>query len=151
MVASSGATLLEDDAVGALVARLFPLATVVTPNLLEAVALAGARRRRGRELAERLHELGAAAVIVTGGHGEPPVDHLFDGTRHVEIPVDAPRRRARRTAPAARTRRRSRRCSPAGCRSRRRRAAPPRRPAAAVGHGLARDRRRATGRSTSST
>ena len=36
MVASSGATLLEDDAVGSLVGRLFPLATVVTPNLLEA-------------------------------------------------------------------------------------------------------------------
>src|SRR5437762_10869081 len=41
MVASSGAKLLEDDAVGALVGRLFPLATVVTPNLLEAAALAG--------------------------------------------------------------------------------------------------------------
>ena len=39
------------------------------------------------ELAERLVELGAAAAIVTGGHGEP-VDHLFDGTQHVEIPVE---------------------------------------------------------------
>src|SRR4051812_32949012 len=39
MVASSGAKLLEDDAVEALVGRLFPLATVVTPNLLEAQAL----------------------------------------------------------------------------------------------------------------
>ena len=45
MVASSGAKLLEDDAVEALVARLFPLATVVTPNLPEAVALPGAKRR----------------------------------------------------------------------------------------------------------
>ena len=43
MVASSGAKLLEDDAVETLVARLFPLATVVTPNLLEAEALAGDR------------------------------------------------------------------------------------------------------------
>src|SRR5437868_13823280 len=42
MVASSGAKLLEDDAVAALVGRLFPLATVVTPNLPEAEALAGA-------------------------------------------------------------------------------------------------------------
>ena len=41
MVASSGAQLLEDDAVEALVGRLFPLATVVTPNLMEARALAG--------------------------------------------------------------------------------------------------------------
>ena len=87
MVASSGAQLLEDDAVGALVGRLFPLATVVTPNLVEARALAGVDAPR-RELAERLHALGAAAVIVTGGHGEEAVDHLFDGTRHVEIPVE---------------------------------------------------------------
>jgi hydroxymethylpyrimidine/phosphomethylpyrimidine kinase len=86
MVASSGAKLLEDDAVDVLVGRLFPLATVVTPNLPEAVALAGFDGSR-RELAERLHELGAAAVIVTGGHGETAVDHLFDGVRHVEIPV----------------------------------------------------------------
>jgi hydroxymethylpyrimidine/phosphomethylpyrimidine kinase len=87
MVASSGARLLEDDAVGALIARLFPLATVVTPNLFEARALAGVDAPR-RELAERLHELGAAAVIVTGGHGADPVDHFFDGRRHVEIPVE---------------------------------------------------------------
>src|SRR5438445_7688821 len=39
MVASSGAQLLEDDAVESLVTRLFPLATVVTPNLAEAQRL----------------------------------------------------------------------------------------------------------------
>jgi len=109
LVASSGAKLLEDDAVEVLVGRLFPLATVVTPNLLEAQVLAGTSNKlllasdpreiqpvpassnklslaSKRELAERLHELGAAAVIVTGGHGEP-VDHLFDGVTHTEIPV----------------------------------------------------------------
>jgi hydroxymethylpyrimidine/phosphomethylpyrimidine kinase len=87
MVASSGAQLLEDDAVDALVGRLFPLATVITPNLMEARALAGRDGSR-RELALRLHELGAPAVVVTGGHGEDPVDHLFDGREHVEIPVE---------------------------------------------------------------
>ena len=86
MVASSGAKLLEEDAVEALVERLFPLATVVTPNLAEAEALAGLAGSRLR-LAERLHELGAPAVVVTGGHGAEPVDHLFDGATHVEIPV----------------------------------------------------------------
>jgi hydroxymethylpyrimidine/phosphomethylpyrimidine kinase len=86
MVASSGAKLLEDDAVDALVGRLFPLATVVTPNLMEAKALAGMDAPR-RELAVRLHELGAPAVIVTGGHGDEAVDHLFDGREHLEIPV----------------------------------------------------------------
>ena len=86
MVASSGARLLKDDAVEVLVGRLFPLATVVTPNLMEAEALAGNGTRR--ELAERIHELGAPAVIVTGGHGPDPVDHLFDGRGHVEISVE---------------------------------------------------------------
>jgi len=85
MVASSGARLLEEDAVETLVARLFPLATVVTPNLAEAEALVGAGPKR--VLAARLVELGAQAAIVTGGHGEP-VDHLFDGEQHVEIPVE---------------------------------------------------------------
>jgi hydroxymethylpyrimidine/phosphomethylpyrimidine kinase len=87
MISSSGAKLLQDDAVEILVARLFPLATVVTPNFQEAEALAGSSGSR-RELAERIHELGAQAVVVTGGHGDEPVDHLFDGERHVEIPVD---------------------------------------------------------------
>jgi hydroxymethylpyrimidine/phosphomethylpyrimidine kinase len=87
MVASSGAKLLEDDAVEALVSSLFPLATVVTPNLMEAKALAGGGGTR-HELARRIHALGTPAVIVTGGHGEDPVDHLFDGNRHVDIEVE---------------------------------------------------------------
>jgi hydroxymethylpyrimidine/phosphomethylpyrimidine kinase len=87
MVASSGARLLEDDAVGTLVSRLLPLAAVVTPNLQEAEVLAGMAAPR-RELAERIHELGARAVVVTGGHGHDSVDHFFDGERHIEIPVE---------------------------------------------------------------
>ena len=86
MVASSGARLLREDAVETLVTRLFPLATVVTPNVPEAEALVG--KGPARELAERLHDLGAPAVIVTGGHAREAVDHLFDGERHVEIPVE---------------------------------------------------------------
>ena len=88
MIASSGAQLLEDDAVEVLVGRLFPLATVVTPNLNEAQALAGLETEDRRSLAERLHELGAPAVVVTGGHGARAVDHLFDGESHEEIPVE---------------------------------------------------------------
>jgi hydroxymethylpyrimidine/phosphomethylpyrimidine kinase len=87
MVASSGARLLQDDAVEMLVSSLFPLATVVTPNLLEAEVLAGSAGSR-RELAERIQKLGAPAVVVTGGHGDEPIDHFFDGERHVEIPVE---------------------------------------------------------------
>jgi hydroxymethylpyrimidine/phosphomethylpyrimidine kinase len=89
MVASSGSRLLQDDAVETLVA-LFPLATVITPNLIEARALVPSNTvlLSRLELAEALHELGAAAVVVTGGHGDEPVDHLFDGERNVEIPVE---------------------------------------------------------------
>ena len=89
MVASSGAKLLQADAVEALVRRLFPLAAVVTPNLVEARALCvdSTLSRSKAELAEEVVAFGAAAAIVTGGHGDP-VDHLFDGSEHVEIPVE---------------------------------------------------------------
>jgi hydroxymethylpyrimidine/phosphomethylpyrimidine kinase len=86
MIATSGARLLQPEAVEVLVSELLPLATVVTPNLDEAIVLAGKPGPRS-ELAERIQALGPAAVIVTGGHGEEPVDHLFDGHRHYEIPV----------------------------------------------------------------
>jgi hydroxymethylpyrimidine/phosphomethylpyrimidine kinase len=91
MVASSGAKLLREDAVATLVRRLFPLATVVTPNLHEACSLLGlpySAEADRQSLAEALHELGAPAVIVTGGHGAEPVDWLFDGERHVAVPVE---------------------------------------------------------------
>src|SRR6185436_5550165 len=39
-------------------------------------------------LSERVHALGAPAVVITGGHAERSVDHLFDGDDHVEIPVE---------------------------------------------------------------
>jgi hydroxymethylpyrimidine/phosphomethylpyrimidine kinase len=91
MVAASGAKLLEDDAVTVLVEELFPRATVVTPNLHEACALLRlpySDDADRRSLAEALHELGAPAVIVTGGHGSEAVDWLFDGERHVAISVE---------------------------------------------------------------
>jgi hydroxymethylpyrimidine/phosphomethylpyrimidine kinase len=91
MVAASGAKLLQEDAVAVLVERLLPLATVVTPNLHEACALAGipfAEDADRRALAEAIHRLGAPAVLVTGGHGDEALDWLFDGERHVPIPVD---------------------------------------------------------------
>jgi hydroxymethylpyrimidine/phosphomethylpyrimidine kinase len=87
MVASSGARLLREDAVATLIARLFPLATVVTPNLPEAQALTQLKTENRAELAERLAGMGAPAVLITGGHGADPVDHLFDGSAHLPIPV----------------------------------------------------------------
>ena len=87
MVASSGARLLQEEAVRTYVERLFPLAAVVTPNLPEAEVLAGGPGPP-RELADRIYARVGAAVIVTGGHGNEAPDHLFDGERHVEIPVE---------------------------------------------------------------
>ncbi|HEX6951479.1 MAG TPA: bifunctional hydroxymethylpyrimidine kinase/phosphomethylpyrimidine kinase [Gaiellaceae bacterium] len=87
LVASSGARLLEDDAVEVLVARLFPLATVVTPNLLEAQALTESDAPPD-DLAEALVGLGARAALVTGGHADEPADHLFDGSKHYSIPFE---------------------------------------------------------------
>jgi hydroxymethylpyrimidine/phosphomethylpyrimidine kinase len=87
MVASSGARLLREDAVSVLVERLFPLATVVTPNLPEAQALTGLATDDRAVLAERLVAMGAPAALVTGGHGTSPVDHLFTGSKHVPIAV----------------------------------------------------------------
>ncbi len=85
MVASSGARLLREDAVETLVKRLFPLATVITPNLMEAEALAGGPASR-ETLALRLHALGPNAVVITGGHGEA-VDTFFDGEQLLQIEV----------------------------------------------------------------
>lgn len=72
MAATSGARLMGDDAASALVARLLPLARVVTPNIPEAAALLGEPVRNEDEqelaalaLAERL----SCAVLVKGGHG----------------------------------------------------------------------------------
>jgi hydroxymethylpyrimidine/phosphomethylpyrimidine kinase len=90
MVAASGARLLQEDALSVLCDRLLPLATVVTPNLHEACVLAGVPYRDDADraaLAEAIHARGAAAVLVTGGHGDDAVDWLLDGGRHVPIPV----------------------------------------------------------------
>ena len=86
MVAESGAALLADDARDALRDRLLPLASVTTPNLPEAEALAGVPGTP-EELARAIHALGPKAVVVTGGHrDEGATDVFFDGTRLEEIP-----------------------------------------------------------------
>jgi hydroxymethylpyrimidine/phosphomethylpyrimidine kinase len=87
MLASSGAKLLQEDAVGALVEQLFPLATVVTPNLMEAQALTGLQTEDRAEIAEALVAMGAQAALVTGGHGAEPIDHLYADRVHLDIPV----------------------------------------------------------------
>lgn len=83
MVATSGDRLLSPDAVDALRTKLFPRASLMTPNLPEVAALldetiAGNEtdiERQGR----RLLAMGCPAVLIKGGHGQGPesVDYLF--------------------------------------------------------------------------
>ena len=84
MVAESGARLLDADAAATLRDVVLPLATVVTPNVPEARALAGADLD-GEALARAVHALGPRAVIVTGGHREEAVDVVFDGVQALEL------------------------------------------------------------------
>ncbi|KAF1685913.1 bifunctional hydroxymethylpyrimidine kinase/phosphomethylpyrimidine kinase [Pseudoxanthomonas broegbernensis] len=85
MVATSGARLLEEDALEALRTRLLPLATVLTPNLPEAELLLGRRIEDLQGMsaaAAALRALGAPAVLLKGGH--------LDGTDEVtDILADA--------------------------------------------------------------
>jgi hydroxymethylpyrimidine/phosphomethylpyrimidine kinase len=86
MVAESGAILLDEEARVALVDRLLPLATVVTPNIPEARALSGMGEQGSQEdLAREVMALGPHAVVVTGGHSERVVDLFFDGRESAEI------------------------------------------------------------------
>jgi hydroxymethylpyrimidine/phosphomethylpyrimidine kinase len=88
MIAKSGAPLLKPDAVESLKAKLLPRATVVTPNLHEAVALTGRGIKtlaQMKEAARAIFELGPANVVIKGGHLEGvAADILYDGREFVE-------------------------------------------------------------------
>ena len=73
LASSSGHALLEADGVAVLMERLAPLATLVTPNALEAEALSGQPVRTlddARAAAQAMLRLGCRAVLVKGGHFE---------------------------------------------------------------------------------
>lgn len=80
---SSGVALLDASGLVYLRKNLLPRVTVVTPNLAEAAALTGIPVENVESMkaaARKLVELGARAVVVTGGHLEKPIDVFFDGT-----------------------------------------------------------------------
>ena len=89
MVAKSGDSLLQQEAVGALRSRLLPLASVVTPNIPEAEVLTGMSIGSDadvRNAARAIVGMGAKAVVVKGGHREgPATDVFFDGSRFHEF------------------------------------------------------------------
>lgn len=89
MVATSGDPLVSSDAVRAIRDELVPLATLVTPNLDEASILVDDEVTNEEEMilaARRIvHDLGAQAALVKGGHlaGPDTVDVFYDGTVHL--------------------------------------------------------------------
>jgi hydroxymethylpyrimidine/phosphomethylpyrimidine kinase len=87
MVSETGAALLQPNARNALITRILPIATVVTPNLPEAQALTDVGASADpAQLARNVHALGPRVVVVTGGHRAQPIDVYDDGERVVEIP-----------------------------------------------------------------
>ena len=88
---SSGTDLLDAAGTRLLLERLVPLVEVITPNLDEASVLTGmavTNLDQMRDAAARLHSLGAANVVVTGGHLEKAIDLLsFTTARGIEEEV----------------------------------------------------------------
>jgi hydroxymethylpyrimidine/phosphomethylpyrimidine kinase len=89
MIAASGDTLMQHEAAPVMRDHLFPLATVVTPNLDEAGILC--QRKIGtveemQEAARAIHAMGSRYVLVKGGHlaGERVIDLLYDGREYIQ-------------------------------------------------------------------
>ena len=83
MVAASGDRLIEDNAIEALIKELFPVTSVITPNLEEAAVILGDRISSRNEMvraAEKLSKLTNNAVLLKGGHlqGETVCDIYLD-------------------------------------------------------------------------
>jgi len=100
---SSGADLLDAAGTRILIERLIPLAAVLTPNVDEAAVITGMKSVEELEemkaAAAKLHEMGASAVVVTGGHLEKATDLLsFTTKRGIEQEVfKAERQRSKST------------------------------------------------------
>ena len=88
---SSGADLLDGPGTKLLIERLIPIAAVVTPKVDEAAAITGIKIKDLEDMraaAAKLHEMGASAAVVTGGHLEKATDLLsFTTSRGVEQEV----------------------------------------------------------------
>jgi hydroxymethylpyrimidine/phosphomethylpyrimidine kinase len=90
MVSKSGFDLLQPDARAALIQWLLPLASVVTPNLLEAEVIADQSIHSVDDMiqaAQAIRTFGPQYVLVKGGHLDgDPVDVLFDGAQTTFYP-----------------------------------------------------------------
>lgn len=86
MVSTSGAPLLNSDAISTFRRTLLPLALLITPNTEEARALTGKPMQTAEDMEEaalQIHGMGARHVLVKGGHlvGDDATDVLFDGKK----------------------------------------------------------------------
>jgi hydroxymethylpyrimidine/phosphomethylpyrimidine kinase len=82
---SSGADLLDEAGTRLLIEKLIPLADVITPNVEEAAVLTGLKvtdLEEMRAAAGKLHQMGSAAVVITGGHLEKATDLLSFTTKN---------------------------------------------------------------------
>ncbi|MFI3253857.1 MAG: bifunctional hydroxymethylpyrimidine kinase/phosphomethylpyrimidine kinase [Eubacteriales bacterium] len=80
MVATSGAKLMGDDVISALITKLFPLATVITPNILEAQVLSGETISNKEEMvkgSQKIRKVTDVAILVKGGHLVDCADDLL--------------------------------------------------------------------------
>lgn len=87
MVATSGSTLMEDDAVMAIKEKLFPIATVITPNIPEGEVLSGMKIADASDMekaATKMYEACHCAVLLKGGHRINDANDLlvYDGGMH---------------------------------------------------------------------
>lgn len=85
MVATSGAMLLQEDAISAIRDKLVPCASIITPNLYEAEVLADMKITSIGDLcraARIIYNMGASGVYIKGGHfeSEEAVDFFYDGS-----------------------------------------------------------------------
>ncbi len=83
MVATSGAKLLADEAITTLQTKLFPLATLITPNIPEAEVLAACTIHTPKDMeqaAHKIYETYQCAVLLKGGHGIHAANDYFVGS-----------------------------------------------------------------------
>jgi len=90
LAATTGSSLHKEGFVEALITKLLPMATLVTPNLLEAARLSGMDvndEKSAKRAAEAICELGPRAVLVKGGHlkGKEAADYLYSRGRVLKI------------------------------------------------------------------
>ncbi|TVM03130.1 MAG: bifunctional hydroxymethylpyrimidine kinase/phosphomethylpyrimidine kinase [Candidatus Brocadia sp. WS118] len=91
MLSKNGKNLLSPDAVHALTSQLFPLSSIVTPNIPEAECITGLKIKsvsHAEEAAKCIYQLGPSHVLIKGGHAgkswsmknkDTVIDILYDG------------------------------------------------------------------------